>query len=96
MRGLVPYAYDPTQDDGELDEEDWLHDPNAGLTDPQTRSPPAEACVPAPKKKQVWMGPDGPYHGDLVCNAGCMSYIVNKQLVLSGTESEKWDLFRNS
>lgn len=68
VRGLVPYAYDPTQDDGELDEEDWLHDPNAGLTDPQTRSPrygPAGApAVSKPKKKQVRMGPDGkPYHG---------------------------------
>ncbi len=68
VRGLVPYAYDPAQDDGELDEEDWLHDPNAGLTDPQTRSPrygPTGApIVSTPKKKQQRMGPDGkPYHG---------------------------------
>ena len=63
VRGLVPYAYDPTQDDGELDEEDWLHDPNAGLTDPQTRSPrysPAGApAASKTKKKQQRMGADG-------------------------------------
>ena len=87
VRGLVPYAYDPTQDDGELDEEDWLHDPNAGLTDPQTRSPrysPAGApAASKPKKKQQRMGPDGkPYHGSRsfpwrgVANIGVLVLLI--------------------
>ncbi|KAF8188985.1 beta-glucan synthesis-associated [Pholiota molesta] len=45
VRGLVPYAYDPTADDGELDDEDWLHDPGASLTDKHSPSFPWRGLV---------------------------------------------------
>jgi hypothetical protein len=38
VRGLVPYAYNPLEDDdGDDDEVDWLHDPDAGY--PKEKTP---------------------------------------------------------
>ncbi|KAF9477276.1 beta-glucan synthesis-associated [Pholiota conissans] len=38
VRGLVPYAYDPTVDDNEIDDDDWLHDPGESLTDKNAKT----------------------------------------------------------